>query len=63
MANKKTHIVLDLLYTPEEGQDCFDGTFQECMDFISKQGGSTYMYEIIEMTKEQIENHPDNQKN
>ena len=61
MALKKTHVVLDTIYTPEEGQECFDGTLQECQDFIAEQGGSTFTYVIRPMTKTEIENHPDNQ--
>lgn len=43
----ETHEVLDLFYTPEEGQECFSGTHQECVDFINEQGGATFMYEIV----------------
>jgi len=56
----KTHVVLDLHYHPNEGQECFDGTQQECFDFIKQQGGSTFMYKVVPMTKEEIESHPDN---
>lgn len=44
---KATHQVLDLVYTPEEGQECFEGTEQECYDFIAKQGGATFMYKVV----------------
>ena len=30
----KTHKVLNLIYTEEEGQECFSGTYQECLDFV-----------------------------
>jgi len=44
----KTHKVLDLVYTPEEGQECFFGSLQECTDFIKNQGGgATFMYKIV----------------
>lgn len=33
----KTHKVLDLIYTEEEGQVCFVGTIQECMNFVEEQ--------------------------
>lgn len=43
----KTHEVLDLVYTIEEGQSCFSGTLKECQDFVSQQGGATFMYKIV----------------
>lgn len=58
---KKTHLVLDLHYTHDEGQDCFDGTRQECEDFAATQSPH-FMYQVVPMTKEEIEAHPDNQK-
>lgn len=58
---KKTHEVLDLHYHEDEGQGCFDGTYQECLDFLADQSPH-FMYKIVPMTKEEIENHPDNQK-
>jgi hypothetical protein len=42
-----THQVLDLVYTPDEGQECFDGSEQECYDFIQQQGGATFMYKVV----------------
>lgn len=56
----KTHKVLDLHYHDDEGQDCFDGTLQECNEFASTQSPH-FMYKVVPMTKEEIENHPDNQ--
>ena len=55
----KTHKVLDLVYTVEEGQDCFDGTLQECNDFVMLQPNNL-MYKVVPMTAEEIESHPDN---
>lgn len=55
----KTHKVLDLFYHPEEGQDCFDGTIQECEEFVAKQL-SFFMFQVVPMSKEEIESHPDN---
>lgn len=46
-----THQVLDLVYTPDEGQECFDGTEQECYDFIQKQGGATFMYKVVPIVR------------
>jgi len=44
---KHTHEVLDLVYTKNEGQECFAGTKKECNDFINKQGGMTFMYKVV----------------
>ncbi len=55
----KTHQVLDLHYTPDEGQGCFDGTQKECEEFAAKQTPH-FMYKVVPMTKEEIEIHPDN---
>lgn len=44
---KPTHIVLDLVYTPDEGQECFSGTEVECYEFIQQQGGATFMYKVV----------------
>jgi len=56
---KKTHKVLDLHYLPDEGQDCFDSTHEECLTFISQQTPN-FMYKVVPMTKKEIDNHPDN---
>ena len=57
---KKTHEVLDLHYHEDEGQGCFDGTREECEEFAATQSPS-FMYKVVPMTKQEIENHPDNQ--
>ncbi len=44
---KPTHKVLDLVYTPDEGQECFEGTEEQCYDFINKQGDATFMYKVV----------------
>jgi hypothetical protein len=59
---EKTHKVLDLHYHEDEGQECFDGTQQECEEFASTQSPS-FMYKVVPMTKEEKENHPDNHLN
>lgn len=56
----KTHVVLDLHYTQEEGQDCFDGTLQECEKFAASQTPH-FMYKVVPMTQQEIDSHPDNQ--
>ena len=57
---KKTHKVIDLTYHEDEGNEAFDGTEQECHDFVAEQGGVGW--EVVPMLKEEIELHPDNQK-
>ena len=52
-----THKVLDLVYTEEEGQDCFSGTHEECEQFIETQGGASFMYKIVPLTQEEIINN------
>ena len=44
---KDTHEVLDLVYTKEEGQECFSGSYKECVDFVDKQGGVSFAYKIV----------------
>jgi hypothetical protein len=51
---RKTHLVLDLVYTKDEGQEAFAGTLTECNDFVSEQGGATFMYKVVPMTKEEL---------
>ena len=48
----KTHKVIDLTYTVEEGQDTFAGTEIECSQFVYAQGD--FGYEVIPMTLEEI---------
>lgn len=55
----KTHEVLDLHYLPEEGQGCFDGTKEECEAFALTQSPH-FMYKVVPMTQQEIQNHPDN---
>ncbi len=47
--------LLDLVYTEEEEQTCFVGTYEECQKFIQEQGGATFTYKIVSLTKEEIE--------
>ena len=46
-----THQVLDLVYTPDEGQECYEGTEQECYDFIQQQGGAIFMYKVVPIVR------------
>lgn len=48
------------MYTEQEGQDCFDGTLEQCNEFVSEQ--NTIGLVVVPMTKEEIDSHPDNQK-
>ena len=50
-SNEPTHVVLDLFYRPDEGQECYEGTEQECHNFVKEQGGSTFMYKVVPITK------------
>lgn len=52
----KTHIVLDLHYRTDEGQQCFVGTLKECQNFLAEQTPH-FMYKIVPMTKEEIRSH------
>ncbi len=42
-----TYVVLDLIYTEQEGQECFSGTEQECYNFVEEQGGASFTYQIV----------------
>lgn len=41
------YVVLDLCYTKDEGQECFEGTYEECDKFVQDQGGCYFMYKIV----------------
>lgn len=45
--NTPTHEVLDLVYTEDEGQSCYEGSHDECQKFINEQGGATFMFKIV----------------
>lgn len=47
----ETHVVLDLTYTIDEGQECFSGTEKECYDFIESQPGGKFMYKVVPKIK------------
>jgi hypothetical protein len=51
-----THEVLDLIYTPEEGQECFSGTEQECYEFIQQQGDAFFTYKVVPIIKNNSKN-------
>lgn len=53
--------MLDLTYHESEGNGCLVGTRKECEEFVAMQG-EQFMFQILPMTKEEIENYPDNRK-
>ena len=48
---KATHEVLDLVYHEDEGNSVYSGSEQECHDWIAKQGGATFTYEVKPIIK------------
>lgn len=54
----KTHIIINLTYHKDEGNQVFAGTQIECMDFVAEQTqGSVNTYQIVPMTPEKYENY------
>jgi hypothetical protein len=51
----KTHIVIDMTYHEDEGNDVFVGTLQECNDWVDAQ--NTFGLEVKPMTKEELRIH------
>ena len=45
--SRATHEVVDLVYHEEEGNIAFEGTGQECADFMFEQGGMLYQMRLI----------------
>ena len=58
-----THQVLDLVYTPDEGQECYEGTEQECYDFIQQQGDAIFMYKVVPIVRKVIYENKNENKN
>lgn len=50
----KTHKVIDVILTEEEGNEVFVGTLRECEDWKSEQG---FGYKIVPLTFAEIEIH------
>ena len=44
-----THEVVDLVYHEDEGNIAFQGTQEECHDFVASQGGSAFTYQVREI--------------
>ena len=51
----KTHIVIDMTYHEDEGNEVFAGTLQECNDWVALQ--NSIGFEVRGMTKEEIATH------
>lgn len=49
MTQQTTHIVIDKIFTEEEGQQAFSGSYVECNEWIEEQAqhGQVFTYEII----------------
>ena len=45
--SKKTHVVIDLVYTEEEGNEVFEGSYKECHDWILNEQGMSFMYQVV----------------
>ena len=58
-----THQVLDLVYTPDEGQECYEGTEQECYDFIQQQGDAIFMYKVVPIVRKIVYENKNEIKN
>jgi len=52
----KTHLVIDLVYHEEEGNQVFAGTEQECNDWVEQQFDA-FTYKVVPMTKEELKIH------
>ena len=48
----KTHVVIDLVYHEDEGNEVFEGTLQECTEWAREQG---FGYIVQPKTKEQLD--------
>jgi len=51
----KDYKVIDLMYTPEEGQDTYVGTLNECEEFIKENG--SMLFQIVPLTLDEIKIH------
>lgn len=54
MESNPTHEVIDLVYHEDEGNVAFQGTQQECLDWVDEQhmgGGSFFTYEVKPIIK------------
>jgi hypothetical protein len=51
----KTHIVIDMTYHEDEGNQVFVGTEDECYNWVESQG--SFGFEVKPMTKEEVKIH------
>ncbi len=54
VVGEPTHEVLDLVYHEDEGNVSFEGTQQECLDWVDEQcmgGGAHFTYEVKPIIK------------
>lgn len=54
MESNATHQVIDMVYTEEEGNVDFSGTYQECWDYIEEQGDMAFTYRIVPIIHENL---------
>lgn len=50
----KTHVVIDTIYHEDEGNEVFVGTHQECLDFVSEQGGMSFTYQVLPLLQNEL---------
>lgn len=50
--NMKTHIVIDMTYHEDEGNQVFVGTEKECHKWVEGQG--SFGYKVVPMTKDEL---------
>ncbi len=53
----KTHVVIDLMYTEDEGNETFVGSLQDCHDFVEQQGGMTFSYQVLPLLENEYKFH------
>ena len=53
--NMKTHIVIDMTYHKDEGNQVFAGTEDECYNWVESQG--SFGFDVKPMTKEELKIH------
>ena len=51
----KTHLINDLIYHEDEGNEVFVGTLKECEEFMDKQ--RTFAYELRPLSKAELRVH------
>ena len=52
--DRKTHKVIDEIYHEDEGNSVFVGTYDECVDFLWKQGMCSIGMKIVLLLSEEI---------